>query len=46
MTMTTGQLLFYGGIAGAVFFGLLFVISWAVFEKKKKKLMKRIEEEL
>lgn len=46
MMMTTGQILFYGGIAGTVIFALLFVISWAVFEKKKKKLMKQIETEL
>ena len=37
MTMTTGQLLFYGGIAGVILFGILFAASWAVYEKKKKE---------
>ena len=44
--MTTGQILFYGGIAGMVLFGILFAASWAVYEKKKKKLIRRIEQEL
>ncbi len=43
--MTTGQILFYGGIAGIVIFTLAFIISWASYEKKKKKLIKMIEEE-
>lgn len=44
--MTTGQLLFYGGIAGVILFGILFVVSWAVYEKKKKNLIRKIEQEL
>lgn len=46
MAMTAGQLLFYGGIAGVVLFGILFVLSWVVYEKKKKKLIKKLEQEL
>lgn len=44
--MTTGQILFYGGIGGTAFFALVFILSWAVFEKKKKKLIRQIEQEL
>lgn len=44
--MTTGQILFCGGIAGTVFFALLFVVSWVIYEKKKKSLLKKIEQEL
>lgn len=43
--MTTGQILFYGGIAGTVLFAVLFVVTWVMFEKKKKKLMGEIEKE-
>jgi len=46
MAVTTGQLLFYGGIAGVVLFGILFILSWAIYEKKKKKLIQKIEQEL
>ncbi len=43
--LTMGEMLFYGGIAGTAFFALLFVILWFVFERKKKKLIKKIEQE-
>ena len=44
--MTSGQLLFYGGIAGTVLFALLFAALWIVFEKKKKYMIEKIEQEL
>ncbi len=43
--MTIGQLLFYGGIAGVFIFGILTVVMWTIFEKKKKKLICNIEQE-
>ncbi len=43
--LTMGQLLFYGGIAGTAFFGLLFVVLWFVYEGKKKRLIRKIEQE-
>lgn len=43
--MTTGELMFYGGIAGTALFAILFVASWAVFERKKKNLLRKIEQE-
>jgi len=43
--LTLGEMLFYGGIAGTVFFVLLFVVLWLVYEKKKKKLIRKIEQE-
>lgn len=43
--MTTGQLLFYGGIAGTVLFAILTVVMWVVYENKKKKLLRDIEQE-
>lgn len=46
MEMTFGEILFYGGIAGTAFFGLLFVVLWFVFEGKKKRLIKRIEQDI
>lgn len=45
MGMTMGELLFYGGIGGTALFGLLFVLLWFVYEGKKKRLIKRIEQE-
>ena len=44
--MTEGQILFYGGIAGTAVFAVLVVIVWSIFEKKKKQLLKKIEDEL
>lgn len=44
--MTKGQLLFWGGIAGAIIFTVLFAVSWIMFERKKRQLMQKIEEEL
>jgi len=44
--MSKGELLFYGGMVGTALFGLLFVLSWVVYEKKKKKLIEKIEQEL
>lgn len=44
--MTTGQIMFYGGIAGMVVFILWAIVIWTTFENKKKKLLKEIEEEL
>ncbi len=46
MGMTMGEILFYGGIAGTAFFGLLFVLLWFIYEGKKKRLIKKIEQEL
>ncbi len=43
--MTMGELMFYGGIVGTTVFGILFFALWGVFEKKKKKLRRQIEEE-
>lgn len=43
--MTMGEMMFYGGIAGTAVFVILFFALWGVFEKKKKKLRKQIEEE-
>ena len=37
--------MFYGGIAGAVIFTLLLFILWGIFEKKKKDLKRKIEDE-
>lgn len=44
--MTTGQLMFYSGIAGTLIFIVLLIVSWSVFEAKKKKLIRKIEQEL
>lgn len=43
--MTTGQILFYGGSVGVALFGLLTIVMWIVYEKKKKKLLQDIEQE-
>lgn len=43
--MTAGQTMFYGGITGTIICVLTLVISWGIFEKKKKDLRKQIEEE-
>ena len=42
--MTKGQLMFYGGMIGVVVFLLLAIIVWNVYEKKKARLLKEIEE--
>lgn len=44
--LTMGELMFYGGIAGIVFFGLLFVILWLVYEWRKKRLIRKIEQDI
>lgn len=43
--MTLGQIMFYGGIVGTVFSLLILFLSWGIFEAKKKKIRKQIEEE-
>lgn len=45
MRMTTGQLMFYGGIAGTLIFLILLFAVWGSYEKKKKKLRRQIESE-
>lgn len=44
--MTIGQMMFYGGIAGMIVFVIAAAIIWTIFEKKKKKLLSEIREEL
>lgn len=44
--MTMGELMFYGGMGGTAVFILLFAVSWAVYERKKKQLIRKIEQEL
>lgn len=43
--MTTGQLLFYGGIAGIIISIILFVVTIAVFENKKRRFLSDMEKE-
>ena len=43
--LTTGQLCFYGGIAGAVLSVILIIVFVMVFEGKKSKMLKNIESE-
>ena len=45
MTLTIGQLMFYGGIAGAVLFTVLAIVVWTLYERRKRKLLKAIENE-
>lgn len=45
MSLTYGQMLFYGGIAGAVLFAVLFFVLWGIFENKRRKMMKKIDDE-
>ncbi len=40
--MTIGMMMFYGGIMGAVVFGLLAIIMIPVFRRQRKKLLDRI----
>lgn len=44
--MTMGELLFYGGMAGTAFFGLLFVALWFIYEWRKKRLIRKIEQDI
>lgn len=44
--MTQGQLLFYGGIGGIAVFTIMFVLCWIIFDKKKNKLIKKIDSEI
>lgn len=44
--MTVGQMMFYGGIAGIAVFAVLAVVVWMIYEKKKKQILKTIEQEL
>lgn len=43
--MTVGEISFYGGIAGMIFSAVLWIISMYLFRKKRKKLIKEIEQE-
>ncbi|MBQ5320062.1 MAG: hypothetical protein J6K17_13305 [Oscillospiraceae bacterium] len=42
---TTGSMLFYGGIIGAVFSVVLSLILIPIFSASKKKMLKKIESE-
>lgn len=44
--MTQGQLLFYGGMGGIVVFTIMFILCWVIFDKKKAKLIKKIDNEI
>lgn len=46
MTITTGMIMFIGGIAGAVFFLLWLIIVAATAGKKRRKMIDRIQKEL
>jgi len=43
--LTKGEIMFYGGMAGMAFLILLSIVLALVFARKKKKLIKKIEEE-
>ncbi len=40
--VTTGMLMFYGGIAGACFFAILLLILLPVFGKQRKRMLEKI----
>ncbi|MBR0091982.1 MAG: hypothetical protein IJP92_09820 [Lachnospiraceae bacterium] len=40
--MTTGSMMFYGGIAGAVVLGIIALILIPVTSRKRKKMLDRI----
>lgn len=44
--LTTGTLLFYGGIAGCAISLLSMIIATKVFSRKSKKIIKLVENEL
>ena len=46
MNITTGEMFFYGGIAGTVLFSILFIVTWAGYNRKKKKMVAKIEDEM
>ena len=45
MTVSTGTLLFWGGIAGAAVFSLAGIIAFVLLRRKGKALLRAIEEE-
>lgn len=44
--LTTGMLLFYGGIAGCVISLLSMIIATKIFSRKSRKIIKSVESEL
>lgn len=44
--MTNGEMLFYGGLIGVVLFSILFIVTWAGYNRKKRKMSAKIEDEL
>ena len=45
MELTQGQLLYYGGVAGVTVSLVLLVVFLIFFEGRKRKMLKRMEEE-
>ena len=46
MELTTGEWMFYGGIAGTVICILIVIIALRVFDKQRKKKLEKIMESL
>lgn len=46
MNMTIGEMMFFGGIAGAVFLSLMLILQFATTGKKRRRLIDRINQEL
>ena len=43
--MGKGVLLFYGGIGGMILAVILFVVTWILFENKKRKFLQKMDGE-
>ena len=43
--MSTGTLLFYGGIAGIVIFSIVGIVTFVLLRGRGKKLLRAIQEE-
>ena len=44
--MTVGEMMFFGGITGAVFFSVMLILLFATAGKKRRRLIDRISQEL
>lgn len=44
--LTTGMLLFFGGIAGCIISVLLMIVATKLFKRKSKKIIRIVENEL